>query len=427
MRIREGMIGRRLRGAALAAVLLVGWGCSFEVAAPSLVRGDNLDAPASVSILLAGVQADFECALAHYVVSAGLLASELGVASVFQNIKEIDKRDLSAVSSLYASVTCSGTVENAPGLYRPVSTARWQADNLLRLLDGWTDAEVPTRPARIATAAAYAGYSLLLMGEGMCTSALDVGPELTPGQLFQAAEARFTRGIAAAEAAQSTDLRLWNLLGRARARHRQGKGQEAAADAAAIPLAFARTATYSTDSPRRENLVWVHGYRSRIVTVDTSYRDLAFGGVPDPRVAVIDTRGNASDAITRLWQPAKYASAAAPIAFATGAEARLIVAEARGGQEAVAIINELHARAGLPPFASTSAAAIRAQIVEERRREFFLTGHHLGDVRQYQLPLSPRPGAPVPPAYGAGVYGGATCFPLPEVERINNPNINKPS
>jgi len=427
-----GLVGRAVtrwtaRRAVVALAAVTGWGCSFEVAAPSLVRGDLLDVPSNAGILLAGVQADFECALAHYIVSAGLLGSELGVGSVLQTIKEIDKRDLSPANSLYTSLTCSGNVENAAGLYRPLSTARWQADNTLRLLEGWTDAEVQARPARIATAAAYAGYSLVLMGEGMCTAAIDGGPELTPTQLFDAAEARFTKGIAAAQAAQSTDLLTWNLLGRARARHRRGRLADAAADAAAVPVGYAKTATYSGDAARRENLVSVHAFRSRIITVDSSYRNLTFGGVPDPRVAVTDARTNAADAITRLWQPAKYPTVSSPIAFATGAEARLIVAEARGGAEAVAIINDLHARAALPPFAGGDAAAIQAQIVEERRREFFLTGHHLGDVRQYQLPMSPRAGSPVPAAYGAGVYGGASCFALPDVERLNNPNITKPS
>ena len=61
-----------------------------------------------------------------------------------------------------------------------------------------------------------------------------------------------------------------------------------------------------------------------------------------------------------------------------------------------------------------------AQIIEERRREFFLEGHRLGDLRRYNLPFLPAPGAPYGPG---GTYGNQTCFPLPDVERINNPNI----
>lgn len=410
----------------MTASLCLG-GCNLDIDAPSVVRGDRLDVPANVGIIMAGVQADFECALPHYIVSTGLFGSELAVGSVFQNIKEIDKRDLSPVSSTYTTLTCLGPVEGNPGLYKPVSTARWQADHAVELLEKWTDAEVPNRQQRIATAAAYAGYSLLLMGEGMCSSAIDVGPELTSAQLFREAEARFTKGIAAAGAASSSDLLTWNLVGRARARHRQNNLSGASADAAQVPISFVKTATYSADSPRRENLVFVHGQRSRIVTIDPSYRGLTFGGVPDRRVPVTDAKTNAADAVTPLWITSKYASSAAPIAFATGVEARLIVAEAAGGQTAVDIINELHARVGLPPFSSSDPTAIGNQIIEERRREFFLDGHHLGDARQYRFPLLPAAGTPVPPLYGSGTYGSATCFPLPEVERLNNPNINKPS
>jgi len=334
-RHRMSVSGARVtnaRRAALALATVASWSCNLDVAAPSLVRGDRIDDPSNAAILMSGVQADFECALTHYIVSAGLFGSELGVGSVFQNIKEIDKRDLSPVNSTYTSLTCSGAVEGSTGLYRPLATARWQADNTLKLLEGWTDAEVANRQAGVATAAAYAGYSLVLMGEGMCTSAIDVGPELTPAQLFQQAEERFTKGIAAAQAAQSTDLLNWNLVGRARARHRQGKLQEAAVDAANVPVAFSKNATYSGDALRRENLVWVHGFRSRVITVDSSYRNLTFGGVADPRVAVTDARANAADGVTRLWQATKYGSNAAPIPFATGVEARLILAEARGGR-----------------------------------------------------------------------------------------------
>jgi hypothetical protein len=70
---------------------------------------------------------------------------------------------------------------------------------------------------------------------------------------------------------------------------------------------------------------------------------------------------------------------------------------------------------------SKTAAEVRADIIEERRRELFLEGHRLGDIRRYQLPLNPAVGAAY--AAGGGTYGTQTCFPLPDVERINNPNI----
>jgi starch-binding outer membrane protein, SusD/RagB family len=142
--------------------------------------------------------------------------------------------------------------------------------------------------------------------------------------------------------------------------------------------------------------------------------------VPDPRVPVTDMNGTTADAVTANWRQDKYTSNADPVPVATWEEAQLIVAEARGGQEAVAIINALRDQYGLDPFASTDEAEIQAQIQEERRRELFLEGHRLGDMRRHNLPLFPATGAPY---NKGGTYGDARCFPLPDVERRNNPNL----
>ena len=93
---------------------------------------------------------------------------------------------------------------------------------------------------------------------------------------------------------------------------------------------------------------------------------------------------------------------------------------------ALAIVNSLQAANGQPNFTPVplTAATVMPLVIEERRREFFLEGHRLGDIRRYNLPLNPPAGAPY---VSGGVYGTQTCFPLPDVERINNPNIGKTS
>ena len=51
-------------------------------------------------------------------------------------------------------------------------------------------------------------------------------------------------------------------------------------------------------------------------------------------------------------------------------------------------------------------------------------GQRLGDIIRYGLPLFPAPGTPFPVGgTDTGVYGTQVCFPLPSVERNNNPNI----
>ncbi len=52
----------------------------------------------------------------------------------------------------------------------------------------------------------------------------------------------------------------------------------------------------------------------------------------------------------------------------------------------------------------------------ERRREFFLEGHRVGDRRRFELPLIPPPGSPY---HFGGVYESSVCYPLPEVGQNN--------
>jgi len=124
------------------------------------------------------------------------------------------------------------------------------------------------------------------------------------------------------------------------------------------------------------------------------------------------------------WIQTKYDGLGASIPIARYAEAQLIMAEARGGQEAVDIINELRASGHqMPPYTGgVSAAEVKALIIQERSRELFLESQHLGDKLRYGLPFTPAAGVTFP--YIGGVYGDVTCFPLPLRERQNNPNID---
>jgi hypothetical protein len=298
--------------------------------------------------------------------------------------------------------------------------ARFQADQALRLLDGWTDEQVPGRSALIARAAAYAGYAYILLGEGFCSAAVDLGPELTPAQVFALAEERFTTAIGTAGVPD--DIRNMALVGRARARLNQGKTAEAVADATLVPNNFVFNARATAAAGRAENRVFRVNNTTGQITVDSSYRNVTFAGVADPRVPVTDAGRGASLPTVRLWVQGKYASLADPVPIATWREALLIRAEVAGGQEAVNIINQLHARVNLPPFQSSDPAAILAQVQEERRRELFLEGHRLYDTIRFNVPLHPAVGAVFP--NGGGTYGTNKCLPLPDIERLNNPTIS---
>lgn len=387
--------------------------------APSRILAETLLQPNNAPVMVAGAVADFECALGNYVLSAGTIADEFMDSQANAATWDIDRRSSNPSSALYATGGCGGF-----GLYTPISVARFQADQALNLLNEWTDAQVPGRAGLIARTAAYAGFAHILLGEGFCSAAVDLGPELTPAQVFALAEARFTTAIGTAGVPDS--IRYMALVGRARARINQGKRAEAAADAALVPNNFVLNARTTAAAGRAENRVFRINNTSGTVTVDTQFRNVTINGVPDPRVAVVDAGRGGSLPAVRLWSQNKYTSLTAPIPIATWREALLIRAEVAGGQTAVGIINQLRSRfTGLPTFASTDEAAIQAQVREERRRELFLEGHRLYDTIRFNVPFKPAAGAPFP--NGGGTYGTNKCLPLPDIERLNNPNIARSS
>jgi hypothetical protein len=362
---------------------------------------------------------------------SGTFTDELqnGNLSTQENI-DLDKRQVSPGRTLYAVEGCpTPTASSLNGIYTPVSIARWGADDILKKLEAYTDAEVANRTALIAQAAAYAGYSLNLLAEGFCTAAIDGGAELTPVQLFTIAEERFTRAIAAAKAAGAGSNGILNMayVGRARARLGMKHNAEAVADAQLVPSGFTLLSPASSATPRSENRINRALVLEANFSVEDAYRNLTFGGVADPRVPTKDEGRMSVDGTTPFWSTSKYPSLNSPIRLASWVEAQLIIAEVEGGQTAVNVINALHDAAGLPHFASTDPAEIASQVAEERRREFFLEGQHLGDLRRLGAPFSPATGTPYFNTVKGGVYGPATCFPLPDIERNANPTLKPKS
>lgn len=415
--------GVRALVAVVAALTLAACDSLLDVEAPSRIPAENLQDPSSAALLLSGAVGDFECAFQSYVVMSGLLGEELVDATQTADRWPYDRREVQPSDRRYGEFGCT-----ALGVYIPLSTARWTTENILAKLQGWTDAQVANRTAMIARAAAYSGYSHLLLGEAFCSGVLldanlEPGGEVGRADVLRRAEERFTQAIQAAQASGSDSTLNLALVGRARTRLDLGDLAGAAADARLVAAGYVRNVTASTIASRRENRVYQQNNRSEAVSIGPEYRNLTVGGVEDPRVRVLDTGETATDG-TEIWVQTKYLDLTAPVPLATWDEAQLILAEAEGGQTAVDIINMFRARAGLPLFASTDPAEIRSQVIEERRRELFLEGHHLGDIIRYDLALTPAPGTIFTKGGTYGPQGNELCLPLPNIERLNNPNIS---
>ena len=440
--MRNPSIRRRVRptSALLAALSLLSSTACRDITIltqenPGALSAETLYVPANAQLLVNGAAGDFECAYNRYVVGSGLFTDELTVAISQSSNYDYDARRLLTNAS-YGTNNCSSPTPSSsqqPGIYTPLSVARATADTALAKLEGWTDEQVANRTKLIGQAATYAGYSLVLLGEGMCSAAINLGPEIQPPALFSEAVARFTKAIAAATTAKDATTLNLATLGRARAELDLGGAANlaaAAADAATIPSSFVAATSPDAINARRQNLVFINISQSAFSTVDTAFRNVLVPGgtTQDPRVAVIDLNRNGTATGSRLFIPAKDNANDKPLRIASYAEAQLIVAEnaAATGDlpgAVTAINNARKATAGLPEYvlpAGATPADVKAQIIEERRREFFMEGHRLGDLRRNNLPFLPAAGAPY--QYG-GVYGTQTCFPLPDVERINNPTI----
>jgi hypothetical protein len=396
----------------------------LEATAPDKIETSVLETPANAGLLVSSAIGNFECALKSYVVDAAMASGEFMDATPTAANWPFDRRDTDPTADTrYATNGC-----DVYGIYTPIQIALGTADRTLELLQGWSDAQVVNRQDLIAKAAAYAGYSRILLGEGFCSAAINLSPEMTSAEIFASAEAMFTTAITAAQAAGDQQILNMAYVGRARARLDQGNKTGAAADAALVPSGFVMDASSENSPTIRRNRVQDFN-QAGLVSVAPSYRNLTLpasggGTVPDTRVAVTNTGRNGTDNRTPLYVQTKYPVSTSPLPIASYKEAQLIVAEVAGGQTAVNIINALRTARGLPTFSSTDPVAIAAEVTEARRRELFLEGQHLYDVRRLNLPLDPAAGIPYSTVYlKGGNYGTERCFPVPDVERLNNPNF----
>lgn len=398
----------------LAFVVVLGMliaGCDgiLDVDRPTIIAEEELDDPQNAELIVNGLISDFENAFDTYIVMGGVLGNELKDGTFTAARWPIDQR----------TIQSQDDVHPAYDAYNPLQTARWSADEAVEKLQGWSDDEVDERRDKLATAAAYSGYSHVLLGEGYCSMAIDLGPEIDREEVWERALDRFALAITEAEAAGNADMRNMAYLGQARALHNLDRIDEAATAAAEVEEDFEIVMTASDASERRQNSVFVQ-MDALNVTISEIYRDLEVEGEPDPRVNVTDEE--AAPAGVPIFTTDKYDSFGASIPIARWAEAQLIIAEAEGGQEAVDIINDLRQAHGLEgTFESSDEAEIQEQIIEERQREFFLESHALYDLTHYDLSLFPEPGSSW--RDGEGTYGNQRCMPLPDVERDNNPNI----
>jgi hypothetical protein len=371
MREQENVLDRlRLFGVGLMLIFaLTACDQILEVSNPGDVTEEGLQGEEALQVVVNGVYGDFQETYDEVVYQAALFADELVHSGSFPHLNQYDRRELTPPNL--------GLEET----YTDLGTARFTADRAVTNIRDVLGADAESSPL-LALALAFAGYSRILMADNFCQITLDVGPPLTPAEVYAQAIDLFGQAIQVAQATGADSTRHLALVGRARARLETGDLAGAAADAAQVPAEFEFFIDYSDNSAREENEMVIFTRDRREMSVGEPFRNTG-----DPRVPVcpglecpFETEGELGpDNETPLFVQLKYADVTSDIRLASGAEAALIAAEAAG-----------------------------QDVAQERAFELWLEGHRLPDLRRRNDPF---------------LQGGQTCWPIPQSEIDTNPNL----
>jgi hypothetical protein len=447
---------RRAAALAAAAAAVAAAACNdfLGVPNPSAVQVGSLADSLNAPTLLNGAIGQFQTMLAAVAMYGGVLSDETRAAHVNISFAPVDQRTVVNLNDLLN------------GIYNPIQQARYSADTVGDRISGYAN-NAKERDLRVARMRALGGYTYMFLGENFCSAPINGGASQTPQQLFQAALPRFDEAIAvvrAAKAAGNTALSGDSILGlalvaAARTSLDLGDTAKARTYAAQVAAPFTEYRTYYTEGIPASTASPVNPYYNATGSPTTSTAntgnatggftyaagslwltvDSAFIGLNDPRVPMTQRRVNAMNGTPQFVpnKPKSFGGYVAPSASAPGGaamtpgasirvasvlEAQYILAEVNGGNaQTLAFVNQQRAANGQGPSTATTAAAVLADLRDQRRREFYLDGHRLGDLRRYKRTYNVDQ-FPSGPYYTGGTYGSVECFPIPIAELNANPN-----
>lgn len=398
----------RRAGAAMMSAVLVGVlllaACDglFDAENPGAIAPEALDDVVMLDPLVVGMETAFNDLMNDVVELGGLLSDELIASGSWPSWHLASKEGF---------IDLNAGAGNIPDQMWPsVSEARFLAFEVSRRVrevvpDAGSD-------RRTALAELYLGLSQYYIADMMCVGAYDGGPPVPPAESYAMAEASLTEAIAVAQSAGASadDVREMATLARARTRMKLGDWAGALADAVTVSPGFEWLAQYDLSVGITIG-IWNSTRDRNEATVDVRFRDTG-----DPRVPVVYADGlTGADRATLVWHQEKYLERDTPIAVGRWQEAWLIQAEAwiegsdQDLDEAVGLINEVRAAAGLGPAAAATEAEARDLLRNERAHELFLEGHRYGDMRRWGM---------FPDDWGSA------CIPLNRDEIDANPNVS---
>lgn len=321
--------------------------------------------------------------------------------------------------------------ESVENLYNHLSEARWNAHDATTRITGLV--QNPQSDVSIARGYFWEGVLKVTLADLFEQITFDTGPGLTPVQVYQEALTMLGQAAVVSKAANQPALQAAALATQARV-HRSlyfekndaselVLAEQLAVQALAVLPNFRVDALYSP--PGSSNTL--SGFSAALGSLTNRGVGLKFvnrldpvTGVVDPRVSVTTLRGNGVQG--PYYFHLKYPQQSSSIPVSRWQEAVLIIAENRlvtgDLQGAVQQINLVRQAAGLAPFASTNASQIRAQLIYERRTEFWMELRGWQDHRYY---------GEFPDRWtdAAKQKGLNRRLPISRRERDGNPNLNK--
>ena len=434
LRVRLATLGALVLGAAAAGA------CNdfLQAANPGAVEETDVNQPQYVGLLLNGIIGEFQTAYGNITWWNAVFSDEVYNRNVFFEEGLIDQRRVGPENGTYSTF-----------MYNRIQRARYLADDgVVRMKSILGDSA--GKDLRVARALAYGGMSYNYLAEMLCTIPFDGQAPQTPEAVFAAAIVKLDSAVTIANAAKAAakarvplvvgdtlaadSVRYFALVGAARAALNRNDLPRAATLAAQVPAAFEFRANYSSNSAGENHRVYLNlTAASGGTTLNTPFADLA-GDVRVPRTGVTGVTG----LIPR--SPSSYSTfdgtpTGAPftpggtIRIASGLEARYIVAEAQAATnpaQALALINERRAFGkAQAPVAGLTGAALLAELRDQRRRDFYLDNHRLGDLRRYlkYYQVNEFPRGAYPTSTTGETYSEATCYPLTLAEIGSNPNV----
>lgn len=419
----------------------------LKVTNPGAIESPQLVDSAYIGLMVNGVVGDFQPAFAWTALFSGAFSDELrNHQGFFENV-EIDRRDVNENNGTYMLAVYNG-------LHR----VRFLADSVVTRIKNLLG-PAASSDLRLARVLAYGGYSYVFLGEQMCETPLNRSAPVPSDALLDSAIARFDEAIVVAAAGKAAatlrgdslaadSLANFARVGAARAALNLGDNALAIQYAAGVTPAYVSEtsrgfefrASYVDAAPalrrRTGNPYWEFANNERWFSVSGTPSDGLHRR--DPRVPA-ELRGT-SDGTTRLTPNSPQAfstynptlrnldssfagarfAATSTIRVASAIEARYIVAEAEGLNPAnLAFVNERRAVGADTALANTiTPPEYLAALRDQRRRDFFIDGHRLGDLRRYKrfYGIDEFPSGPY---FGSTTvsYGSQECWPIPVTER----------